>query len=193
MARQKLRTALLTWNGSTGSGPGPTLCRGHRDPRRGHRTGYRRRIAITCNRSSRKCSSYLESFSTTPVCSGRALRSSFRFWAAGSRLSKKVRLKLKLSYEPEVILVKDDHFVVCLTSVIDFARVKGEEPWFVGGQLLALDKWIPDFQSAPQSIIKTVVWMRLPNLPLQYWLPSLSRSLQVGRGILCPWTILLTS
>lgn len=87
-------------------------------------------------------------------------------------VSKEVRLKLKLSYDPEVFPIGEDHIVLRLSSIGDCARVKGGGSWFIEGQLMALDKWVPDFLPARQPIHKTVVWIHLPELPLEYWLPS---------------------
>lgn len=53
-------------------------------------------------------------------------------------LLKEIRLKFKMSYEPKVFLVDDDHFVVRLISMTDYARMKREGSWFVDGQLLIL-------------------------------------------------------
>lgn len=81
-------------------------------------------------------------------------------------------MKLNLAYELEVFPIGEDHIVLCLSSEGDYARVKEGGPWFAGGQLLALASWEPDFLSGHKPINRTVVWMRLPDLPLKYWLPS---------------------
>lgn len=80
-------------------------------------------------------------------------------------------MRLKLEYDPEVFPIDEDHVVLRLSSERDCARVEGG-PWFVGGPLMALDSWKSDFLPIHKSIYKTVVWMRLPELPLEYWVPS---------------------
>lgn len=54
-------------------------------------------------------------------------------------VSKEVRLRPKLEYDPEVFSIAEDHLVLQLSSEGDCARVKGGGPWFVGGQLMAMD------------------------------------------------------
>lgn len=40
------------------------------------------------------------------------------------------------------------------------------------GQLLAMEAWEPDFVLSHRSIQKAMVWLRLPGLLLEYWLPT---------------------
>ncbi|KAI0524521.1 hypothetical protein KFK09_003895 [Dendrobium nobile] len=42
-------------------------------------------------------------------------------------------------------------------------------PWFIGGNLVGLDRWTPNFSPASMEGLSSPVWIRLPNLPLQYW------------------------
>lgn len=81
-------------------------------------------------------------------------------------------MRLNLDYDSEVFPVADDHMVLRLSSEGDCARVLVGGPWFVTGQLMVLDKWEPDFLPRRKPIQKTVVWLRLLELPLEYWVPS---------------------
>ncbi|XP_008811730.2 uncharacterized protein LOC103722817 [Phoenix dactylifera] len=45
----------------------------------------------------------------------------------------------------------------------------GVGPWLVAGQLLAMEKWLPDFNPGTHIVSRTVVWVRLPKLPMEYW------------------------
>ncbi|XP_020673098.2 uncharacterized protein LOC110092773 [Dendrobium catenatum] len=42
-------------------------------------------------------------------------------------------------------------------------------PWFIGGCLVGLDRWTPGFSPASMEGLSSPVWIRLPNLPLEYW------------------------
>lgn len=89
-------------------------------------------------------------------------------WVSLVGVSKEAWTRLKLDNDPEVFPVGEDHIVLHLSSAGDCARVKEGGPWFIGGQLMALDSWESDFIPSRKSIFKTVVWMRLPELPLEY-------------------------
>lgn len=42
-------------------------------------------------------------------------------------------------------------------------------PWFIGGDIVGLDRWTPSFSLESMEGLSSPVWIRLPNLPLQYW------------------------
>ncbi|XP_020684494.1 uncharacterized protein LOC110101071, partial [Dendrobium catenatum] len=42
-------------------------------------------------------------------------------------------------------------------------------PWFFSGNIVGLDKWTPEFSPRSLEGLTSPVWIRLPQLPLQYW------------------------
>ncbi|XP_020682363.1 uncharacterized protein LOC110099521 [Dendrobium catenatum] len=42
-------------------------------------------------------------------------------------------------------------------------------PWYVNGSINGLDKWSPNFHPSSLKGLMALVWIRLPNLPLQSW------------------------
>lgn len=86
-------------------------------------------------------------------------------------ISKEVRFKAKLDYELEVFPIIEDHLVVWHKSKQECSWVKYGGSWFIRGQLLAMEKCVPDFVPSRRVIQKVVVWMRLFGLPLEYWQP----------------------
>ncbi|RZC77306.1 hypothetical protein C5167_001606, partial [Papaver somniferum] len=48
-----------------------------------------------------------------------------------------------------------------------FALLEG--PWFIGGHHLSMRRWTPNFKPFEASVNITVVWARLPELPLEYF------------------------
>lgn len=81
-----------------------------------------------------------------------------------------VRVKSKLDYNPEMFSIAEDHLILRLLLEKECSSVKNGEPWFVTGQLLTMEAWELDFIPGRRVIQKAVVWMRLPRLPLEYWL-----------------------
>lgn len=60
-------------------------------------------------------------------------------------ISKEVRSKVKLDYDLEVFPLAKDHLIVRLRSESECSLVRFGGPWFLGGQLLVMEEWEPDF------------------------------------------------
>ncbi|XP_020700723.1 uncharacterized protein LOC110112751 [Dendrobium catenatum] len=63
----------------------------------------------------------------------------------------------------------EDCFICIFTSVEARNEVLRGVPWFIGGNLVGLDRWTPNFSPTSMEGLSSPVWIRLPNLPLQYW------------------------
>ena len=51
----------------------------------------------------------------------------------------------------------------------DCRKVLDGGSWFVIGQLLTVEPWVPNFVLGTNTIQRTVIWIRLPGLPMEYW------------------------
>ena len=51
----------------------------------------------------------------------------------------------------------------------DYERVLKDGPWFVGGHYLSIRNWEPNFKPSTASVTSVVVWIRLPELPIEYY------------------------
>lgn len=47
-----------------------------------------------------------------------------------------------------------------------------EGSWFVGGHYLSIRCWEPNFKSSKANLSSVAVWIRLPELPIEYYDPS---------------------
>lgn len=63
----------------------------------------------------------------------------------------------------------------------DHAKVLREGPWFVGGHYLSIRCWEPNFKSSTANLSSVAVWIRLPELPIEYYEPSALR--EIGEAI----------
>lgn len=54
-------------------------------------------------------------------------------------VSKEVRVKAKLDYDPEVFLIAEEHLILRFRSEKECSMVKNGGLWFVAGQLLAME------------------------------------------------------
>ena len=60
-------------------------------------------------------------------------------------------------------------FLVKLELVEDFDRILKGGPWFIGEHFLSLRPWIPDFRPSEAAVNTVAVWVRLPELPVEYY------------------------
>nr|XP_023918488.1 uncharacterized protein LOC112030039 [Quercus suber]POF02866.1 uncharacterized protein CFP56_10923 [Quercus suber] len=51
----------------------------------------------------------------------------------------------------------------------DFENVLKKGPWFIGGHFLSLRLWEPDFRPSSANISSVAVWVRLNELPIEYY------------------------
>ena len=60
-------------------------------------------------------------------------------------------------------------FLVKLDLAEDFDRILKGGPWFIGEHFLSLRPWVPDFRPSEASVNTVAVWVRLPELPVEYY------------------------
>jgi hypothetical protein len=60
-------------------------------------------------------------------------------------------------------------FLVKLELVDDFDRILKGGPWFISEHFLSLRPWIPDFRPSEVAVNTVAVWVRLPELPVEYY------------------------
>lgn len=51
------------------------------------------------------------------------------------------------------------------------------KPWVVNGQSVATEGWRSEFIPAVDSVASALIWVRLPNLPMEYWTEDILRSI----------------
>lgn len=83
-------------------------------------------------------------------------------------VAKDFKTKLKLVDESEVFALAKDHLLVWFQNEEECSLAKAAGPWFVSGQLLVVEPWQPDFVSSRSPVLRTVVWLWLPELPVEF-------------------------
>nr|POE93837.1 hypothetical protein CFP56_16151 [Quercus suber] len=80
----------------------------------------------------------------------------------------------------------------CIDLGFDFFLIKFElredvdyilkgRPWFIGQHFLAIRQWEPKFQASTTTLSSVVVWLRLPELPIEFY--EHKALLKIGRVI----------
>lgn len=67
----------------------------------------------------------------------------------------------------------------------DYKYALLEGPWFIGGHHLSMRRWTQNFKSSNAFVNTSVVWARLPELPIEYFDKSVLEKVgaRIGRLI----------
>ncbi|XP_065624743.1 uncharacterized protein LOC136065460 [Quercus suber] len=74
-----------------------------------------------------------------------------------------------------------DYFLVKFELAEDMDSILMGGPWFIGQHFLAIRQWEPGFKASTATLSSVAVWIRLPELPLEFYEPS--AILKIGRAI----------
>lgn len=69
----------------------------------------------------------------------------------------------------QLIDLGHEFFIAKFDNEEDMMRVLQLGPWFLGSQYLLTMKWHPDFHPATARITSMATWIRLANLPMEYY------------------------
>lgn len=75
---------------------------------------------------------------------------------------------------PQIHVAENGVFIFRFDTEEDMLHVYGGGPWMVKGvHPLILKQWSPGTSLDPCSLVNFPVWIKLPNLDLQFWSPSM--------------------
>ena len=66
-----------------------------------------------------------------------------------------------------------DFFLLKLYLKEDYVKILSGGPWFVGGHFLSIRGWVPNFKPSTLKVFSIAVWVWLPELPVEYYEPSI--------------------
>lgn len=74
-----------------------------------------------------------------------------------------------------------EYFLVKFAQVSDYFAVLERCPWFVGDNYLSVRKWEPEFQATKAKVASLAEWIRLPELPIDFFQPDILQ--MIGRFV----------
>ena len=74
-----------------------------------------------------------------------------------------------------------DYYLVKFELAEDVDSILKGGPWFIGHQFLAIRQWEPEFKASTATLSSVAVWIRLPELPMEFYEPSALK--KIGRAI----------
>nr|XP_023882722.1 uncharacterized protein At4g02000-like [Quercus suber]POE72678.1 uncharacterized protein CFP56_18678 [Quercus suber] len=87
----------------------------------------------------------------------------------------------KLNGRVDMVDLGRDFFLLRFLVDEDLEAVLKKGPWFVGGHFLSIRKWEANFKPSKASISSMAVWVRLNELPLEYYEATMLR--QIGQAL----------
>lgn len=85
--------------------------------------------------------------------------------------------RIKMMWKPKgkFFLIDQEHgyYIVKFSREDDFLTAIIDSPWSLFRSYLAIQRWDPDFYPTKGLPMKTVVWVRIPNLPLHLYQETL--------------------
>lgn len=82
----------------------------------------------------------------------------------------------------QLIDLANDYFIAKFAASEDRDWALAGGPWLVQGHYLTIREWIPDFQPYDATIDKAAVWVRVPNMPMEYQNEVILRRIGYGLG-----------
>lgn len=62
-----------------------------------------------------------------------------------------------------------DYYIVKFAIEENMFKALNGGPWFINGSYLSLQRWSPNFVASEARPHITAVWVRLPNLPTEFY------------------------
>lgn len=84
-------------------------------------------------------------------------------------LQQKIKDTWHLLYGCEVTDLEHGFFIVRSFDSTDYFQVLERGPWMVLGHYLTIAKWRPNLRPGSELVTKTMVWVRFPNLLLEFY------------------------
>lgn len=77
------------------------------------------------------------------------------------------------------------HFVARFENKTDYLHVLLDGPWKIFDNYLVTQRWVPEFRPRTAKLSKMAVWIRLPELPMEYFRDDIIKSIleDVGKPL----------
>ena len=75
-----------------------------------------------------------------------------------------------------------DFFLIRFEDKRDFNNVLKGGPWFIGEHFLSIRIWEPNFRPSTANLSSVALWIRLPELPIEYYDKAVLRDIGSAIG-----------
>ncbi|XP_074287844.1 uncharacterized protein LOC141612999 [Silene latifolia] len=100
-------------------------------------------------------------------------------------LMRKLQAKWSIKGKLTLTDLTCPYYIARFTSREDYEHVVTQGPWMIDDHYLTIRKWVPNFIPSEDSIKFLTAWVRIPNLPVEYFNEAFLRKVgsKVGKVI----------
>ncbi|XP_009772651.1 uncharacterized protein [Nicotiana sylvestris] len=84
-------------------------------------------------------------------------------------LKKKLLEHWKPIEQSPLIDLGNDFYIVKFFEEVNLSKALHQGPWFINGHYLSVKKWVPNFVASKEKLQISAVWLRLPQLPTEFY------------------------
>lgn len=84
-------------------------------------------------------------------------------------LLRRIQAMWRPKAKMDLVAINDDYFLAKFWSVDDYEFVRYGGPWTVLDHYLIVQDWRPNFDHKSDKTERVLVWVRFPNLPIEYY------------------------
>ncbi|XP_050277862.1 uncharacterized protein LOC126719336 [Quercus robur] len=84
-------------------------------------------------------------------------------------LTFKINALWKPKAKMDCVNLGRDFFLIRFSCIDDYDHVLREGPWFIGEHFLAIMPWEPYFKASKAKLSSVAIWVRLPELPIEFY------------------------
>ena len=84
-------------------------------------------------------------------------------------LTFKINALWKPTTKMDCMTLGKGFFLIRFNDSDDFDKVLRGDPWFIGGQFLVIKPWEPYFIAFESKLTSVAVWVRFPELPIEFY------------------------
>nr|XP_016445593.1 PREDICTED: uncharacterized protein LOC107770776 [Nicotiana tabacum] len=84
-------------------------------------------------------------------------------------LKRKIQELWKPTEDFQLIDLGVDYYIIKFKKKENMDKVMHQGPWFINGHFLSITGWKPNFVSTQEKVTNSAVWIRLPQLPTEFY------------------------
>ncbi|XP_028751595.1 uncharacterized protein LOC114711371 [Neltuma alba] len=112
-----------------------------------------------------------------------------------NRMEQRIQKMWARSGVVSVVDLSNDFFVVNFSTMDDYELALLGGPWMISDSYLTVRDWKPNFDPKTEAIEDVLIWIRFPDLPLEYYDESILEAMgnEIGRTVKVDMTTSLQS
>ncbi|XP_075092262.1 uncharacterized protein LOC142172523 [Nicotiana tabacum] len=97
-------------------------------------------------------------------------------------LQKKIQDLWRSTEDLQMIDLGENYYIIKFRKRDNMEKAIQQGPWFVNGHFLSITKWKPNFVASKERLTTTAVWIRLPQLPTEFYDGEILRKINNAIG-----------